>query len=659
MIKKENIKTILEYVLLVFLFFIGIKKGGYYKQDELILVYLVQVISGIFFILNIKSIKSIKITDILFLIFSLSYFLSLFFIPATMSGALNVVIKVYTMFLLYCVVSISKNKEKYVKAIVIFTVIFSIIGIDEIGARILDKPLKLIGSGYLEYEGKISSVFQYSNLLGILCVISIVYLKDKLFKRENELKISYILINVCVLFLGLVIILTQSKMALFLYVISSVLVCIFNKKYKDIIKVFFDLIYSFILSILIMQYNVYAVLILGLIIYFGANYLINIPKLKNISNYIVGIFVIASIIFFIFNTSILDKSGVILKFKEYFTDFDSTISRFTYYVDALKLSTSSITNFLFGTGGNGFRTLYETVQQQQYISMEVHSIFIQILVESGVIGLISFLILTFIILKNGKNNIYKFIIVNILVFSCFDVYFTYTYMLFILSIFIAVCCESMKEIKLNKIYLSINIVVFTLIFVINTSLVIGYIIEPIDIANLNNSLEEQQKVINKCDLALKFDRYDLDYISNYNVACNTYIQIMDIKKELYGQDDEEKRKEIISIIENNLNSELKYEKSNKYVYRDYIYYICEYLDYVVQNNYSNNIKLGYEIYLDNLLNILERLRLEHSNNDFAMQVYNQGVEKVYYKYSQVNLLINSDKINSILTSIEENISISL
>ena len=104
---------------------------------------------------------------------------------------------------------------------------------------------------------------------------------------------------------------------------------------------------------------------------------------------------------------------------------------------------------------------------------------------------------------------------------------------------------------------------------------------------------------------------------------------------------------------------MKYEKSNKYVYRDYIYYVCEYLDYIVQNNYSENINLGYEIYLEKLLDILEKLKKEHSFNDYAMQVYYEGIDTIYYKYTQINLLLNNQKINDILMSIEENVGISL
>ena len=655
MLKRINIKDIFEYILLFLLFFIGLIKGGYYKHDELFLVYLIQLVSGIYLVVNFK--KKIYNTDILFFVFSLSYCIVLFFIPTTMSGTINSIIKVYTMFLMYLVVSRSDNKDRFAKSIVIFTIIFSVIGIDELGARILDKPLELIGSGYLEYEGKISSVFQYSNLLGVLCIASILYLKNICFKYEKN-SVKALLINVITMFLGTVIILTQSKMALFLYVISNIALCLFTKKYRYIVNTLFEIIYAFTIS-LIIGYNVYIGLILGIILYFGINYILNKLKIKNIDLYVFTFIGIAIIIFFAFNTSIFFKSGLILRFCEYFEEFDSTISRFTYYLDALKISTSSITNFLFGIGGSGFRTFYETVQQQQYISMEVHSILIQILVESGIVGLINFLALIIFVLVKSKNNIYKLILVNILIFSFFDVFFTYAYMQFILAIFIGLCCNNQKSINVNKVFLICNVVVYVLVFFINTLLVIGAFLMPIEVNNLNNSLDEQQNILNRCNLALKFDRYDLEYISNYNVACKTYLDIMDIKKEIYGEDDEQKRKEIVNIIENNLNNELKYEKSNKYVYRDYIYYVCEYLDYIVQNNYSENINLGYEIYLEKLLDILEKLKKEHSFNDYAMQVYYEGIDTIYYKYTQINLLLNNQKINDILMSIEENVGISL
>ena len=333
-------------------------------------------------------------------------------------------------------------------------------------------------------------------------------------------------------------------MAFLLYILSSILICILKKNYKYIIYTFFEILCAFILSVLILKYNVYLVIILGLICYFGINYVINKIRIKNADIYILGLFIILNIVFLLCNTYILNENEIILRFKEYFISFDSTISRFTYYMDALKLSTNSIIIFLVGQGGNAFRTLYETVQQQQYISMEIHSSLIQILLESGILGLVNFLALIIFVLVKSKNDIYKFILVIILAFSCFDVFFTYTYMLFILAIIIGLCSKEECKIKMNNVYFGINVAVYFIVLVINTFLIIGYIIAPVKVDNLNLSLQDQQTVMNKCELALKFDRFDLNYISNYNVACKTYLEIMDIKKELYGQDDEEKRKKL-------------------------------------------------------------------------------------------------------------------
>ena len=113
--------------------------------------------------------------------------------------------------------------------------------------------------------------------------------------------------------------------------------------------------------------------------------------------------------------------------------------------------------------------------------MEVHSILIQILLEAGVVGLINFLALIICVLVKSKNNIYKLILVNILIFSFFDVFFTYIYMQFVLSIFIGLCCSSQKGININKGFLICNVVVYVLVFFVNTSLVIGKVLMPTEV----------------------------------------------------------------------------------------------------------------------------------------------------------------------------------
>lgn len=67
---------------------------------------------------------------------------------------------------------------------------------------------------------------------------------------------------------------------------------------------------------------------------------------------------------------------------------DKNISiRLTFDKDALKLISK---NWLFGTGGGSWQVLYYAVQEYFYISRAVHNHFLEIFVESGILGFISF-----------------------------------------------------------------------------------------------------------------------------------------------------------------------------------------------------------------------------------------------------------------------------
>lgn len=654
---KKKINNILDYILIFILFLLALNKGGYYKQDSIIFVYIIQIISAFFYMLNVKDAKKNSVMNLFLLIFSISYFIPVLFNASSVSGALNIASRIYTFYLIYCLVNNSQSKKLYLKSLLVFTVIFSILGIDEIGDRILNFPLSLIGGGYVvDKVDKISSIFQYSNLLGILCVIFIVYIQNKLL-NNNYNKYKYSFFKTIVGFLGITMFLIQSKMVLLLYIISCIYIYIYNKKYSGILEFIISTIYYCIVSTLVFKYNVYIVIALAIII----SYIYNlITKLKILEKYnsVIKIFtILLFIIIILFNWELIIRNGIISRINEYFNNFDSSKLRLTYYIDALKIVIKSPLNLICGIGGNGFRTVYETVQNSNYISLEVHSLFIQILVESGLIGLICILIPIMYVLIKAKNNINKLMLIILLIFSCFDVYLTYTFMLFVLAILMASCDIKLEaEDKKNKI---LNIIIFIFIFIINTSHILAFFIKPYEINNINNSLEEQEKIINKCKLALILDPYDLGYMQDYNIACKTYLNIMDIKKSIYGVDDIQKRNYIVNNIYNNLNNEIKYEKSNKYVIEDISYYILKYIDQLVIANFSDNIKAGYEYYFQFILQNLEKLKLEHSYNEMAMEIYSNANNEIYDKFSNINTLINSEKIGDILESIKENIDISL
>lgn len=647
---KKKINSILEYALVIILFLIGIKKGGYYKQDALIGVCVIQIISAIFFLLNIRDIKKNSIVSLFLLIFSISYFIPVIFNATTMSGALNFATRIYTMYLIFCLVSSSENKEKYVKSIVAFTLIFGLLGIDEMSFRILDKMLSSIGSGYLDDNaGKLSSVLQYANILGILCTISILYLMNKIQTKEYS-KTKKITVTLLIQFFTVMMFLTQSKMVMLLTIIFTTIFCFKNKKREKILYNFVNIAYGFIASVLCAKFNIILVIILSLAVFTVYNLLRNNVAVANKKVNLDAIVIALILVFSIVNINLIINSSMVTRLTDYFTNFDSTDLRLTYYNDALKIVTKSIPNLLFGIGGNGFRTAYETVQSIEYISLEVHSLFMQVLVESGILGLVSIIAVIAYIMKKSENNIYILMLIALLIFSAFDVFLTYTFMLFVLAILFGMCVDKVEKVS-TKFKVG-YVILFVIVFGITLSQTLATIIQPVKVDNLNNSLSKQEQVINFCGLSLKLDPYDLDYINNYIVACRTYLDIMDIRKEIYGEENLEKRYEIISKIEKSINNELKYEKNNKYVIEDALYYITKYLDYLVVINYSSDIEQGYVDYLVFLTNNLNKLIVNHGYNDYASQMYEEYTGYILDVFEEKNMLLNSDKINSLLEAIK-------
>ena len=653
-INKEKIKSIIEYVLIFLIFFVGIRKGGYYKEDSLIFVYIIQLVALLHCLFNDK-IKINYVVGICLIFFCISYFLPVIIgNVATISGALNIGIRIYSMFLIYLVVTNSKNKEKYIKSIVGITLVFGILALDEMSFRIFERPLNFLGGGYISEEtSRVSSVLQYSNILGILCLISIIYLYS-LLKKVNKSITNVVILKILITFFTIIVLLTESKMVLLLYLIVGIVSSFIEKKVENIFYIALNLLISIVIVLLVKQISIFVIIpsIIAMIVYFILEEILKNKKRKYLFLYnAICISIIIAI--FIFGFNYIENIGIISSIEDYLHNFNSTKLRFIYYQDALKLIVDSPLNFIFGLGGNAFRTMYETVQSIEYISLETHSFFVQVFLESGVIGLISIIIPIIYLLKNSKNFLARKILFVLIIFATFDVFLTYTFMLFILAIIMAFCDVKQKEVNLK--FKAINIIIYTSIFVLQTLQVIAFFIEPIEVNNLNKTLNEQEKIINRCEVALKLDPFDIEYIRNCNVAYTTYLEMLEIKKELYGSDYTIPSYNIVNKIYKNIEIENIYEKSNKYALEDNIYYINKYVNELVFSNYSNDIEKGYEYYLGKLINNLDRLRLEHNKNNYAIDIYNELSNDVYSNYSSINLTINSQEISNRINTLKENI----
>ena len=365
------------------------------------------------------------------------------------------------------------------------------------------------------------------------------------------------------------------------------------------------------------------------------------------------IVLVVSIILVVFMFGLIKNTSMYLNFENYFSNYESTTLRFTYYLDGIKLATTSVLNFFVGMGGNAFRTMYETVQNSFYISLETHSILVQILVESGIIGLISFIAIIYNAFKESKNIIYKFMLFVIVLFASFDVFLTYTIMLYILAVILALNTNMAKVQNVDKKINIFNGIMYFSVFVILTIQVVAMFIVPGVVDNLNEDIQKQEALVSRCKTALMLDFCDLSYMEKYTKSMQNYLDIMDIKKDLYGQDDIEKRMDISNKIYKNIVLEKSFEKSNKYVYEDNIFGIYNNIDMLVQANYLGEEEKGYINYLEEIINNVKVLKEEHPLNDYASVIVKETIEHVSQKYEDINTMLNSSQITIMLDNLKE------
>ncbi len=110
------------------------------------------------------------------------------------------------------------------------------------------------------------------------------------------------------------------------------------------------------------------------------------PLSKAIS-YILVVILITSV--FLLRNQIISliPDNIIERFARISLDEVNISIRLTFDKDALKLISK---NWLFGTGGGSWKILYYNVQEYYYISRAVHNHFLEIFVESGILGFFAF-----------------------------------------------------------------------------------------------------------------------------------------------------------------------------------------------------------------------------------------------------------------------------
>ena len=354
--------------------------------------------------------------------------------------------------------------------------------------------------------------------------------------------------------------------------------------------------------------------------------------------------------------------------------------RFTYYKDAMKLFNDSK---LIGIGGEGFKSRYQEVQTERYISSEVHSAPLQILVESGVIGFSTFIVICFgagfivfklLKRKNEETILYVLMLIVFVMTAAFDLVLSFGIMINLFAIILGLIIGEYKRSKLedkdryeldNKSTLgmlkiaTLSISFMSLIFITIYSVKIykaSMIIVPEAVEQLDNSYERTGLLEEK----VKLDKYNIAYL---NSLINQYDKHIDLLNEIYlhTQDNNEKtllKTEITNYIVRQkeiADAIIEYEYYNKYaidvVARCYLKRYISYAD-IFDTNFKND-EIAYVFYVGYAIKLTDRIteigKVNTVARNLAYNIYSEYLPML----EKQNKIINSEMLSQAIQDIRQ------
>ena len=326
---------------------------------------------------------------------------------------------------------------------------------------------------------------------------------------------------------------------------------------------------------------------------------------------------------------LLLPSNIIYRYADAIHSNPNLNYRINYIKDALKIWKSSVKNIFFGIGGEGFRNEYNYYKVENYNSTEVHNIYIQILLESGIIGFITFSIFIICIIKNYKLNYKKIAIFAILIHGLFDLDFSYMVMLAIFTILTGILDEkevsditeknktkiNEKNLKILKIMLKNCIYIIVISLYIMTTVILfrsnlacflnkSSILENDSLDIIGRKIEKYEKVVN-------MDNFETSYRINLNKMYDIYLEKLFANLNYFI--DASSYNNIVNNIEINLNYLQKNESDNISnlieISNDYF----NNMENFINAKYKENKEEGYDYYLNIVYTNI--LKLYNVNNN--------------------------------------------
>jgi tetratricopeptide (TPR) repeat protein len=394
--RKDSIFTILLIPLVIIMAISVLFRGGFFELETRWVLLLI-AITYIYYIWKL-GFNDLVTLDIVAAGYAITSILLLFF-SVDLYSATYTAVKIlggYFFYLLlrkYFTVEGISSRNSILLSIYLIGLVSCIIGI-------------IAGSGFDLYfdafkDGRIYSTFQYPNSAGLyylICMLIGLYLG--LCNNTYILRETYYLIGNSILMVGIVGSLSRGIILIYPFILIALFFTYKSKKYRLIYNMLVTNFIGIFIYFIMIKYKLFTLPILAIILtmlyYIGHKIsVISIQLLQN--KYItIGVVFLICITIFI---GLQDQSylSVLGRFKRLGLAESSIYARFVFFNDALKI----IKNYwLVGAGGGGWNALYHAFKSFDYYTSEIHNYYLQVLVESGIVGLSFVLVLILLSVKN-------------------------------------------------------------------------------------------------------------------------------------------------------------------------------------------------------------------------------------------------------------------
>ena len=462
----------------------------------------------------------------------------------SLEGTLNFILKYWSVYGLYILTRNIVKEEKQIKGIKIALIISSIIpiviGYDMLTQNMLKPILEKIDAVQIE-DTRMVSTFGYANTLAAYLGLTTSLAIGMFIKSDKKKKILY---GIYILIASITILLTQSKFVIallafiiFLFIIKEIIDKKIGKKWiilGSIIVILFliyvfiakdigkplevtserncvirnlekDTTYEFEFDIKTetdKDYNSFEVTVVEVTRYFSENVLAKFElgqfdgtkKVElDTTKYLDHIEIRIKNKYgkkLTINEFRINGKPYVLEYKiilepivRIFTTFNfknsSVWQRGDFWRDSIYIIKDS---WLFGTGGNTWRYSYGRVQNYLYYAKECHSYILEIIMSFGILGILSYIFIIAISIKNGikqKNTILSILVGMsiIAIHSIMDFDMSFLIMEMIFFMFIAIINKNDNTIKFNGNWADIVVIAIMIVVSIGNTLgVIGQIV---------------------------------------------------------------------------------------------------------------------------------------------------------------------------------------